>query len=76
VVNYGFRRTTILGLSAIALITSCGDNIATQSPFVSVEASHSAITSAATDPVSSDAVGTVGRVGVHAAPAPHVRQPQ
>lgn len=54
--NPAFRRTTILGLSTIALIISCGDNTATQSALTSVAPSLSASTSAATDPISSDAV--------------------
>jgi hypothetical protein len=57
VLNFAFRRTSILGLSTIALISSCGDNTAAQSTVASVAPSHSATTtSAATDPGSSDAV--------------------
>ena len=64
-VNSGFRRTSILGLATIALISSCGDNTAQQSALTSVSSSESSIsvsssesstTVAATDPVSSDAV--------------------
>lgn len=54
--NFGFRWTTILGLSTIVLISSCGGNTAAQPALASVAPSQSAITSAATDPVSSDAV--------------------
>ncbi len=55
-VNSGFRRTSILGLATIALISSCGDNTANQSALTSVSSSESSTTVAAIDPVSSDAV--------------------
>ena len=61
VVNSGFRRTSILGLATIALISSCGGNTAQQSALTSVSTSESSpaessTTVPATDPVSSDAV--------------------
>lgn len=54
--NYAFRRTSILVVSTIAMISSCGDSTATQSVSAPVSASESSTTVRATDPVSSDAV--------------------
>ena len=54
--NSAFRRTSILIVSTIVMISSCGDNTATQSALAPVSASEFSTTVPATDPVSSDAV--------------------
>jgi hypothetical protein len=56
VLNSAFRRTSILVVSTIAMISSCGDNTANQPALAPVSASESSTTVPATDPVSSDAV--------------------
>ncbi len=56
VLNSPFRRTSILVVSTIAMISSCGDNTANQSALAPVSASESSTTVPVTDPVSSDAV--------------------
>ncbi|MEY2523978.1 MAG: hypothetical protein QOJ66_2543 [Ilumatobacteraceae bacterium] len=54
--NSGFRRTIVRGLSTIALVSSCGTNSANPLALDSVPPSESSTTVAATDSVSSDSV--------------------